>query len=49
MTKDTGAEIKSTEEIVLLVKQLNQTNQLKILNTIDAFLYSQQIQREKKL
>lgn len=48
MTRDKGAETKSTEEIVLLVKQLNQTNQLKILNTIDAFLYSQQIQREKK-
>lgn len=48
MTRDKGAETKSAEEIVLLVKQLNQTNQLRILNTIDAFLYSQQIQREKK-
>lgn len=49
MTKEDNTEAKNAEEIESLVKQLNQANQLNILNTVNAFLYSQQIEREKKL
>lgn len=49
MNANDNMEVKDADEIALLVKQLNQTDQLKILSTVNAFLYSQQVQKEKKM
>lgn len=39
--------IKNASEIGMLVKQLNPCNQSYILNTINAFLFSQNVEKNK--
>ena len=49
MYQSNEGRVKTADEIERLVKQLNSTNRLRILSSIDALLYSQQVQREKTL
>lgn len=49
MYQDTESRVKKADEIEKMVKQLNPTNQLRVLSAVNALLYSQQVQREKTL
>ena len=49
MYQDTEDRVKKADEIEKMVKQLNPTNQLRVLSAVNALLYSQQVQREKTL
>lgn len=49
MYQGSKSGVKNADEIETLVKQLNPTNRLRILSSIDALLYSQQMQRERAL
>lgn len=49
MYQDNEYRVKKTDEIEKMVRQLNPTNKLRVLSTVNALLYSQQVQREKVL
>ena len=49
MYQSNEGRVKTADEIEMLVKQLTPANQLRILSSMDALLYSQQMQREKTL
>lgn len=49
MYQDTESRVKKADEIEKMVKQLNPTNQLRVLSAVNALLYSQQVQKEKTL
>ena len=49
MYQSNEGRVKTADEIEMLVKQLTPANRLRILISMDALLYSQQVQREKTL
>ena len=49
MYQSNEGRVKTADEIEMLVKQLTPANRLRMLSSMDALLYSQQMQREKTL